>query len=370
MSEKPSPLVSVSIFVLMLVLTRQAIGFVMPPPPYFREKLEYFEETKDEYDLIFVGASDMHWGISPSAFDDQLSRHGVRMRSYNLAVMASSGYETDHMIRWALSKQPERLKYVVISWRAWALDAGEGIHEREIWWHSLTETILLLRGLMFESIPPVEKLAMGRIHGLHALRRFVHLGLGPGLASYLVHPAQREENRRELNALRRGFQPLTEDTVAEVWSNGPQRRRDFLQSTDAYLESVAELAGEAGRSRENRRAEVDPYLALVMPRLVYSVRAQMDFLDRHGVYPINVLAPTNDSGNIPRRLMSEGYIRKLMTFDDPGEYPDLFELPNRFDDTHLNETGAELYSRHMADRFAEFLESNAPEDLPTDRAAQ
>ncbi len=62
MSEKPSPLVSVSLFVLMLVLTRQTIGLVMPPPSYFREKLELFEERKDEYDIIFFLAEPNEMG--------------------------------------------------------------------------------------------------------------------------------------------------------------------------------------------------------------------------------------------------------------------------------------------------------------------
>lgn len=367
MPEKPSPLVSLSVFVLMLVLTRQAIGLIMPPPPYFRDKLLYFEANKDEYDLIFFGASDMHWGISPAIFDDQLAKQGIPLKSFNLAVMASTGYEIDHMIRWALATRPQRLKYVVISWRAWSLEPGEEVHERQIWWHSLTETMLLLNGLMLDRMPGGEKFETAQAHIGQALRKFVHLGLGPGLVRYLMQPGAEPGNR---SAARRGFQPLTEATVEEIWPEGVKLRQEFLQAQEEYLEFTKLMAGESGRALEESRAQVDPYLAQILPRLVYSVQAQVEFLERHDIVPIHILPPTHDTGNIPRRLKSEGYIPELLTFDDPGEYPDLFEIPQRFDQTHLNASGAELYSRHLADRVAEFLRSNGAREGRVDARGQ
>lgn len=362
MPENLSPPVKLALVIFGLVITSLGIDRVMPPPEYFREKLLYFKEHKDEFDLVFFGASDMHWGISPVVFDEQVSIHGVPMRSFNLAVMASPGYEVDHMIRWALATEPERLKYAVISWRPWPLDAGDETHERQIWWHTFSETVLLLQGLALEDAAALEKFARARPHVTQALRKFTHLGMGPGLLRHVAGLDGGSGDEDSELASRRGFQPLTEVTAAEIWSEGLKSRKKFLEDTDAYLELTEAMAAGGERDREKSRAGAgaDAYLELVLPRLVYSTQVQMELLERHGVYPIHILPPNNAQASIPRRLESEGYIPLLLPFDDPREYPDLFELPNRFDQSHLNDVGAERYSRHLADRLAPLFKSGLP----------
>ena len=55
----------------------------------------------------------------------------------------------------------------------------------------------------------------------------------------------------------------------------------------------------------------------------------------------------------------DGDLEHLLVFDDAERYGELFEIENRYDWTHLNATGAEIYSRELARRLLE-LEERAP----------
>lgn len=356
-----SPIVIVAVFFLSVVLTSLGVGRLMPPPEYFREKLTYFAEHKDEFDLVFFGASETHWGLSPATFDDQLSKHGIPMRSFNLAVPGSNGYEIDHMIRHVLRMEPARLKYAVISWRAWRLDREPKIHRRQIWWHSLAETVLLFRGLWLDRLSWDEKLKAARVHAEDAFRKFAHLGLGRDLIRYWMDPPGPGRGKWDYLAKTGGFEGLTDETDDRFWPQGVELREKFLKNTDAFVEETLKTAQENLRAREEQRAREDPYLATLFPRLVYSMNVQVELLERHGVAPVYLIPPTNESGHIQRRLETEGYIPALLAFDDPLRYPALFEVEHRYDRIHLTEAGSQLYSRHVADRFAELLRTGGLE---------
>lgn len=72
------------------VIVAGAIRSAMPWPDDYgmRAKLEAFEATKDEYDAIFLGSSDVFRSFNPSVIDEIISQNHSEFRSFNLGIPA------------------------------------------------------------------------------------------------------------------------------------------------------------------------------------------------------------------------------------------------------------------------------------------
>ena len=64
------------------------------------------------------------------------------------------------------------------------------------------------------------------------------------------------------------------------------------------------------------------------------------------------LFPPNPRSHEPMFQGTAG-IPTVLSFDGPGKYPALHERENRIDCAHLNDRGAEIFARFLADRCAE-----------------
>jgi hypothetical protein len=58
-----------------------ALHAVLPPPDVgdVSPKLRFFAAHKDEFETVFVGSSHIHYGVSPSVFDEVLTQPGFRI---------------------------------------------------------------------------------------------------------------------------------------------------------------------------------------------------------------------------------------------------------------------------------------------------
>jgi hypothetical protein len=350
-----SPLVSTLIFVLVVVWLNTAVSRKLPVPESFREKFAYFAEHKDEFDVLFFGASETHWGISPEHFDDQLRSHGLELRSYNLAAPGSGGFEIDHLIRSVLKMRPERLRWVVIAWRPWRLERDALFHERQVWWHSPVQTTRVFQLIVFENLPARARWEYARSHTRDALYKFFNLGIGPKWLAALRNPPGPGRGKWDYLARTGGFEGLSPEKAEIFWPQGVAVRERFLEEQDAFVERTVAQALRMKELRSGSERDAPAYLATLFPGTVYASEAQVAYLRMQGLEPVYLVPPSHEPDTIPRRLWEEGYLPALMAFNDPNEYPELFELRYRYDPLHLTEEGAALYSRRAADRFAEYL---------------
>jgi hypothetical protein len=355
----PSPLVSALVFILAIVATQGAVSRVMPVPESFREKFEYFAQNKDAFDLVFFGASETHWGISPEHFDDQLRRHGIELRSYNLAAPGSNGYEIDNMLRLVAGMKPERLKWVVVGWRPWRLDRDPLFHQRQVWWHSLAQTTRVFQAIVQEDLTRRERWNYAKHHGADAVRKFFHVGLGPMWIEAKRSPVGPGRGKWDYLARTGGFEGLAPETAEGFWPQGVAVRERFLEELDLFVERTEAQAARLAELNAGEEREIEPYLATLFPSTVHATQIQVDFLRSRGIEPLYLIPPSHEPYTVQRRLLVEGYIPALLAFNDPNEYPELFDLRLRYDHLHLTEEGAQLYSRFAADRFAEYLRSSA-----------
>ena len=88
-----------------------------------RAKLQAFAESKDEYDAVYVGASDVFRAFRPEVIDpDRLPERGVcrdagsAFRSYNLGIPGMWSFEADHLLDEIIAMEPARLSWVLGQW--------------------------------------------------------------------------------------------------------------------------------------------------------------------------------------------------------------------------------------------------------------
>jgi hypothetical protein len=72
------------------------------------EKLRYFTEHKDEFDLLFVGSSATFRNYVPRVVDAELAAEGLEITSFNFGVVGFRSFETDFMVKWILAQHPAR----------------------------------------------------------------------------------------------------------------------------------------------------------------------------------------------------------------------------------------------------------------------
>ncbi|MBA3963736.1 MAG: hypothetical protein H0X40_17800 [Chthoniobacterales bacterium] len=75
-------------------------------------KLQWFEQHKDEFDIVFVGSSRIYHGVSPKLFDQITAQSGHHWRSFNLGKDGMVQGECLAVVRQIVALHPQKLRYV------------------------------------------------------------------------------------------------------------------------------------------------------------------------------------------------------------------------------------------------------------------
>jgi hypothetical protein len=194
---------------------------------------------------------------------------------------------------------------------------------------------------------------------VYGLRNFANVGLGPAMLRDVFLPAGPGRGKWDSVAERRGYEALDPATAGTVWPEGVAFREKYLNEKDGFARRTIEKAEEFRRREQIDRGRIEPYLPLLFPRTILGMQLQVEFLESHGIDPIYLIPPSHEMDQIQSRLREEGFIPHLFEFNDPNEYPSLFEVDARYDHPHLTAEASALYSRYVADRFAEWLKAQA-----------
>ncbi len=77
-------------------------------------KFGWFQEHKDDYDIIFSGSSRIYHGISPKLFDQIGAAHGQHWHSFNLSKDSMAQPKCLSLVRQVVALRPRRLRYVFL----------------------------------------------------------------------------------------------------------------------------------------------------------------------------------------------------------------------------------------------------------------
>ncbi|GJM20770.1 MAG: hypothetical protein DHS20C15_06850 [Planctomycetota bacterium] len=333
----------VALFLAALLAVSALIRWAAPVPHGggLAVKLAAYEELAHEIDVVVLGTSRLARGVIPEVLDAELAAHGRPLKSFNLSVLGMGALEADYVLDQVLALGAGRLQTVLLevdSWRPVLPDDELGLRARDVHWHDLSRTrtaleslwqvrqfsnplqLVELAGIELERLA-LDQLSIGR------LAWWLGEGFAPN-ADPLDSPTPSEALRL------RGHHPYPvaqSDGLLRQQANA--RRRGEPSRFERLLNQA--------RRPTVRDRDTSTYNRDALQRQIERVRAV-------GVTPIYLAPPSVKSRAWIATLAEEGALPALLDFRDPNAHPELFAFERRYDVDHLNQDGAELFSRELA----------------------
>ena len=298
-----------------------------PEIPQVREKLaQYAAEPRD---AVFLGSSKIFRGIVPEVFDQAMQRHGLPVRSFNFGVDGMGFPESAYLFEQiARSKMPVP-RWVLVELAAVRVvqPAAERRTQRQMYWHDWPRTATICRTIRLRDGRWTARpdLLLGHLELF--VWRFCNRGDG---ASWLlrrlgiVKPAN---PRDAFEPAARGYAPMPAGAQLPI-----ERYRKDLAELRAQPRKPLDAASEA------------------------ALRKFAERITRVGATPIFVVPPNSTPIRSEFAATASGTTAPaLLAFDDPDEFPALYQIDRRADLIHLNDRGArefsEILAEHLAARF-------------------
>jgi hypothetical protein len=271
---------------------------------------------------------------------------GYSYRSYNFGLGGARGFEILATLKVILDQHPKRLKYAIIDTHMF----DTGIPEtnrmtwRTIWWHDLRATWVVTRMILDQHEDWEKTFDQIWMHWRHAFVRYTRLGQGGRMFQNWIRPRMPDPVLEAMIA-RRGYESLDEDF-----------KRDRQRLIGRY-EGLRRSRSRFAARREQLARGQTPRLPLDEPTRI-GTQLLVENAEQAGVTLIFVASPLIMEKAPSEALHQTGAFPVFFAFNDPSRYPELYEIDNRFDFTHLNENGASLLTTHLADEFAKWLASS------------
>ena len=313
-------------------------------------KVEYFEAHKDEYDLVVIGSSRSARGVDSVLVEEELARHGIEARTFNLAVGGMRTFEQDFVLHEILDMRPARLKWVLFE----GGPVGMGLREdhvfrnpnnlwttRGVFWHTPESTAKVLRAIRRLPLPWTKKLVQAATHVQIMMARWVSYGMGGAVVARARGREDRVTGRArdEVLEAQGGHQGLEQVTGRDA----SLEMEELLRDPEPYLARVRAIPDENAMDVPFEEIELGIY------------REQLDAARELGVELVYFTPPGYEGTPERLRVHEAGILPALLHFSDPELYPELFQLEYRFDKGHLNRRGVERFSRLLAAALAEHL---------------
>jgi hypothetical protein len=336
-------IVPVGAAIVGFLLVVWCVDAVLPPremPSTIREKLGYLAAHKDEYDVLFLGSSRIQNHAMPGIFDRLAAAGGRPVKSFNAGVASMHAPEDTWFLEQILTLKPKRLRWVFVEadYFPTELQADQQGTLRGVAWHDwprfrqLAERVLIMK----KGIGWRDK--VGDTFG-----RF---------RDFLQHLAAFGARATNLG---RGIQLFERWQQGVPWGENPEplNPEKLGPHQDGWLAAKPEDDDDHKRLAqvlETRRAS--PPKPQQADRI--SQAALGDLIDRvtaAGAVPILVIPPRARSNYFIPSPANARRAAAVIDLCDPGDHPELYAPENRIDSSHLNEHGAEIFTRLLAERF-------------------
>lgn len=330
-----------NVLIGLLVMTLAAFACYRrwgQPDLNFR-KLAWFRDHKDDFNILFFGSSISRQNVDPRAFDEALSRMGFRSRSFTFGMGGADMHQIDWAVRAALDLGPRNVKYILIDLRPFEMSISpqHRLTPPMIRWHDPHQTLSVLRTVDLADAPPYDKLEAREVHRRHFLYKYVPVGM--------VTTPPLESDEEAFDPALRGYVPYSPDDPKST-----RQHEQFLASIPGYLEGV----------ERKRRQEYDPFE--FEHYNLEALRAQIEFIQAHGVTPVYWTAPSIHSYDFANALRKRNVLPHMLSFDDAERFGHLYDSDLRMDHNHLNNAGTRRFMPIFAETFIEHFGGRP--DLP------
>lgn len=319
------------IAVLFLVAFAATCGLLhsrmsFPSVPEIAPRFRYFAEHRDEFDTIFIGSSRVRHGIIPQTFDEEMAKHQLHTRSFNLGYSGMWPPESYYYLRQVLALHPKKLRFVFIELMDYRFGQAEGEAPtmRSIYWHDVPHAGMALRLVAESPLPFTQKLGLLATHTKEFVQNMTNPGRGAEWLEQRYFPTKKKFDTSWI--ARRGFDP----EPATEWSEAA--KAEYQRQIEAFQQARQhETPARSG--------------------LVSAVQKLAEEVEKAHAIPIFVVPPTVR----PEEHFSAGMSLVLpedFAFDDPSRFPRLYQPELHYDPGHLSAQGADAFTRLLADRIA------------------
>lgn len=299
------------------------------------QKYLHFAKYRADYDVLFVGSSRIYHAFIPQQFDSQVAAaSGLKVRSFNFGYDGMSPPETFFVLRQLLELHPPRLRWVLIDGAppVSRLEERGRSTRRTAYWHDARHTWLVMRLIAAEPLPWAVKWRRWLGHGTHLFNNWTNGGVGAEQLAFALGTEKRKKPTRWLPprawAEREGYEPGKESVL-----------------TGGVLGWYQGMVAELARDRTER--PISAALREGFAAVITEVR-------RTGAEAMIVLTPMVKE---PENFVGYPPGVPVWRFQDPAQYPALFEAANHYDHAHLNHAGAQVFTDLLSARFIEHLKA-------------
>jgi hypothetical protein len=335
-------------------------------------KLQHYEAAAGRYDTVFLGSSHVYRGFVPARFDAELAAHGLACHSFNLGIQYPHQLELEYLFRALLASGAGRLRRVLVEYVPLTpqIDPANAFQARAVHWHDLPATALALErilaleraepgpiplvpdpenphsilGLVEQCLPSAWTLT--RVHVQHAFKRAF---LVDRWTDVLKGLGGRAHGQCAEWARTQGFLALEEDE-ARLAARGrgensfTQRRAAFQADLEAFQRDVEVLRTQASAFGDEEWMEAglrQVHDLSAYHRMASAARAK-------GVELVVVVMPSLSCERLLEERLGAELGVPVLRFNQPDEFPALYDPALRFDSGHLSADGAQAFSTLLA----------------------
>ena len=306
----------------------------MLPVPLVKDKVEWLAQHGDEYDTFFIGSSRTLCHIIPERFDQLMAQAGTPTRSFNLGVYGMRSPEDTYLLETVLAHRRAPLKFVVVEANPVMTRSEVGVHGtlRAVYWHDFKRLWAVWSGIM-------ESKVEGGIFAKTAALQY-------NLDVYLTKMLSLGRGREQLEAR---FANLPTSSSGSLG-----RRLDGYFLDDTPLRVIAEANWQTLQKNLRKPLRLDHGIRASQVEL----QAKRRLVEPFGGRMVTFAPPlTGMKIFVPDPKMQPPL--PCFNFSMPDRYPELYRKENRFDEGHLNQQGAEFFTRRLVEQLVEWQKSGA-----------
>ncbi|HIJ66032.1 MAG TPA: hypothetical protein HPP77_08780 [Candidatus Hydrogenedentes bacterium] len=346
---------NLTLFVVVIALANVAFERAFPRRSHclLDSKLNHLQQQIDRYDVVFIGSSLVYRGVDPAVFNEELSKRGWQLDSFNFGVPGIQFEEMGLLIERMVAMNPERLKWLVIDLHSlsYLLGSTGWYTKRHVAWHTPSATLNACVRLWGGRKRFATKLNLTRVHLGHLVMKCLNIGRGGQLLD--GSPETPTERNRGYESLEMSYRTAVESGGDSAEKQLAERARVLDVYRKFYSEDVSAL-----KTRIQDDSETDGALPGAFDRLLLA--RQNKRIREAGMMPLYFVMPADPTvfpiGLPARALHRAGDIVLIGDYHDPLNLPELFAPKNRYDRNHMSETGARLLSELLAADFVRTAE--------------
>lgn len=299
-------------------------------------KINYYQKNKDQINTLFIGTSRIYRQVAPILFDSL--NHGTTV-SYNAAYDNLRPYRTFDYIKYL--EIDSSCKYLFIELIP-PSRIGDNYNANPALFSMDYDKYFSMWDFSLKSNYPLQ---FKVYYLLRYSQAFFYKYLGFGLKKYIGliinnYEAELEPLSYSLEETR-GFQSYQEDPSLQENEIVAARRKKFLQDPDQTLKAIIRQSKTViSKQMANRDAFIDDLLRLEKNLMVRNIEVFYIITPRRKTYDLTYIATM--------RAFVRGHVIDLSS---PELYPTFYQEKYSFDEEHLNEKGAKIFTKELNNAF-------------------